>query len=160
MINSMKNERKRGREGKNGMIPGILLCCMAALLPAVMLYFPNMEEIPLTGMLPYFGIMAGIGVLAWAGMYLVFRRKGLAAVAAAVWLLVLLNVGRLVPVIRERWPLAGIRIFAPATCLMVRRFIRRGPPRVSPRSRRCPPRSCRPPGGQCGPPARLHPGHG
>ena len=119
MINSMKNERKRGREGKNGMIPGILLCCMAALLPAVMLYFPNMEEIPLTGMLPYFGIMAGIGVLAWAGMYLVFRRKGLAAVAAAVWLLVLLNVGRLVPVIRERWPLAGIRIFAPVTLVFL-----------------------------------------
>ena len=101
------------------MIPGILLCCMAALLPAVMLYFPNMEEIPLTGMLPYFGIMAGIGVLAWAGMYLVFRRKGLAAVAAAVWLLVLLNVGRLVPVIRERWPLAGIRIFAPVTLVFL-----------------------------------------
>ena len=40
------------------MALGIILCCLAALLPAAMLYFPNMTEIPFTGMLPFFGIMA------------------------------------------------------------------------------------------------------
>jgi len=75
------------------MVTGIILCCMAALLPALLLFFPNMGEILLGDMLPYFGIMLGIGILAWAGMYLVFRRKGLASVTAAVWLLVVPRVG-------------------------------------------------------------------
>ena len=101
------------------MVPGIVLCCLAALLPAVMLYFPNMGEIPLTGMLPYFGILAGLGVLAWAAMYLIFRKKGMAALTAAVWLLVLMNVGRLVPVIQERYPLVGFKVFAPVTLVFL-----------------------------------------
>ena len=50
------------------MTLGMILCCLAALLPAVMLYFPNIGEIPLPGMLPYFAILAGRGVLAWAVM--------------------------------------------------------------------------------------------
>ena len=101
------------------MVLGIVLCCMAALLPSLMLFFPNMEEITFAGMLPYFGIMLGIGILAWAGMYLVFRRKGLAAMAAAVWLLVLLNVGRLVPVIHEAYPLVGIKVIGPAVLVFL-----------------------------------------
>ena len=64
------------------MALGIILCCMAALLPSLMLYFPNMDEIPFTGMLPFFGIMIAVGLLAWGAMYLITRRKGLAAVAA------------------------------------------------------------------------------
>ena len=103
------------RREKNDMLMGILLCVLAALLPAVTLYFPNMGEIPLTGMLPYFAIMAGIGVLAWAFMYLIFRRKGLAALSAAVSLLVLLNVGRIVPGLQDRYPLIGIKVIAPVT---------------------------------------------
>ena len=101
------------------MLLGIVLSCLAALLPAAMLYFPNMEEIPFTGMLPYFAILAGLGVLAWAVMYLLFRRKGLAALAAAACLLVLLNAGRLVPVIHERFPLVGFRVLAPAAAVLL-----------------------------------------
>ena len=101
------------------MALGIILSCLAALLPAVMLYFPNMADIPLTGMLPYFAIMAGLGVLAWAFMYLVFRRKGLAALTAALWLLVLLNVGRLMPLIHEKYPLLGFKVLAPVTLVFL-----------------------------------------
>ncbi len=101
------------------MILGIILCCLAALLPAVMLYFPNTGEIPLSGMLPYFAILIVLGVLAWAVMYLVFRRKGMAALTAAVWLLVLMNVGRLVPVIQDRYPLVGFRVFLPVTLVFL-----------------------------------------
>ena len=101
------------------MALGILLCCMAALLPAVMLYFPNMAEIPFAGMLPYFAILAGLGILAWAGMYLITRRKGLAALSAAVWLGVLLNVGRLVPALHTVNPLIGIKIIAPVTLALL-----------------------------------------
>ena len=101
------------------MVPGILLCCMAAMMPSLMLYFPNVDELALTGMLRYFGLMAGIGVLAWAGMYLVFRRKGLAAMSAAAWLLVLLNAGRLVPVIQAKYPLVGFEVIAPVTLVFL-----------------------------------------
>ena len=101
------------------MIPGIVLCCLAALLPAVMLYFPNMGEIPFTGMLPYFAILAGLGVLAWAVMLLIFRKKGMAALTAAVWILVLMNVGRLVPVVQDRYPLVGFKVFAPVTLVFL-----------------------------------------
>ena len=101
------------------MVMGIILCCLAALLPAAMLYFPNMTEIPFTGMLPFFGIMAAAGVLAWAVMYLVFRRKGLAAVAAAVWLGVLLNVGRAVPFIHDYYPLIGLKVILPAALVFL-----------------------------------------
>ena len=101
------------------MIPGILLCCLAALLPAAMLYFPNMAEIPLVNILPYFGILAGLGVLAWAGMYLITRRKGLAALAAAMWLVVLLNVGRIVPNLQEINPLIGLKLIAPVTLVFL-----------------------------------------
>ena len=92
------------------MTLGMILCCLAALLPAVMLYFPNIGEIPLPGMLPYFVILAGLGVLAWAAAYLVFRRKGMAGLTAAVWLLVLLNAGRLAPYV----PALGYKGFAAA----------------------------------------------
>ena len=101
------------------MILGIVLCCMAALLPAVLLYFPNRAEIPLAGMLPYFAILFGIGLLAWAGMYLITRRKGLAAMAAALWLLVLLNVGRIVPPLHEVFPLLGAKVIVPVTLLLL-----------------------------------------
>ncbi len=101
------------------MVLGIALCCLAALLPSLMLFFPNMEEITFAGMLPYFGIMLGIGILVWAGMYLVFRRKGLAAMVAAVWLLVLLNAGRIVPVIHEVYPLVGIKVIGPVVLVFL-----------------------------------------
>ena len=97
------------------MALGLLVCCLAALLPAVMLYFPNMAEISFLQMLPYFGILAGLGVLAWAVVYLITRRKGLSAMAAMVWLLVLLNVGRLVPPLHTVFPLVGIKVIAPVT---------------------------------------------
>lgn len=96
------------------MATGIVLCCMAALLPPLLLYFPNMGELTLAGMLPFFGIMAGTGFLAWAVMYLVSRRKGFAAVAAAVWLLAVLNAGRLVPAIQAKYPLVGFGVIGPA----------------------------------------------
>lgn len=101
------------------MITGILLCCMSALLPALLLYFPNMDELPLTGMLPYFAILAALGVLAWAGMLLITRRKALAALSAAVWLLVLLNIGRVVPAIQDNYPLVGIKVIAPVVFLFL-----------------------------------------
>ena len=101
------------------MVLGIILCCMAALLPSLLLYFPNMKEIPFTEMLLFFGIMIVVGVLAWAFMLLVTRRKGLAAMAAAVWLLVLLNVGRIVPAIQEHYPLAGLKIILPAVLVIL-----------------------------------------
>ena len=101
------------------MVLGIALCCLAALLPSLMLFFPNMEEITFAGMLPYFGIMLGIGILVWAGMYLVFRRKGLAAMVAAVWLLVLLNAGRIVPAIHEVYPLVGIKVIGPVVLVFL-----------------------------------------
>ena len=101
------------------MIPGIILSCLAALLPAVMLYFPNTDEIPFTGMLPYFAILIGLGILAWAFMYLIFRRKAFAALTAAVWLLVLMNVGRLVPIVQDKYPLVGFKVFAPVTLVFL-----------------------------------------
>ena len=101
------------------MALGIILCCMAALLPSLLLYFPNMDEIPFTGMLPFFGIMLAVGVLAWAGMLLITRRKGLAAVAATLWLLVLLNVGRLVPYIHDYYPLIGLKVILPAVLVIL-----------------------------------------
>ena len=102
------------------MIPGIILCCMAAMLPAALLYFPNMAEIPFPDMLPYFAVMAGLGLLAWAVMYLITRRKGLAALSAALWLLVLLNVGRLTPVLEKPAPLlAGFKVLAPASLILL-----------------------------------------
>ena len=101
------------------MVLGLLVCCMAALLPAVMLYFPNMADIPFADMLPYFGIMIGLAVLAWAGMYLITRRKGLSAVAAAVWLLVLLNVGRLFPSLHAVFPRVGLKVIAPVTLVLL-----------------------------------------
>ena len=102
------------------MILGIVLCCLAALLPAALLYFPNMAEIPFPDMLPYFAVMAGLGVLAWAGMLLITRRKGLAALAAALWLLVLLNVGRLTPILEKPAPaLAGFKFLAPASLVIL-----------------------------------------
>ena len=100
------------------MVLGLLLCMTAAVLPAAMLYFPNLSEIAFSEMLPYFGAMCGIGALAWAGMYLVTRRKGLAAVAAAAWLLVLLNIGRAVPALQTVFPLAGLKIIAPAVLVL------------------------------------------
>ena len=101
------------------MVTGIILCCLTALLPALLLFFPNMGEILFGDMLPYFGIMLGIGILAWAVMYLVFRRKGMAAVTAAVWLLVLLNVGRLVPAIQKINPLIGIKVIGPVVLVFL-----------------------------------------
>ncbi len=97
------------------MLMGILLCVLAALLPAVMLYFPNLGEITFTEMLPYFGIMAGIGVLAWAVMYLIFRKKGLAALTAAACLLVFLNVGRIVTALKPVYPVIGYSVMLPCT---------------------------------------------
>ena len=96
------------------MIPGLILCCLTAMLPAVMLYFPNIDEITLAEMLPYFAILAGLGVLAWAVTYLVFRRKGLAALTAAVWLAVLLNAGRVVLALKPIYPLIGLTVMLPA----------------------------------------------
>ena len=101
------------------MVTGILLCCMAALLPSLMLYFPNMDEIPFTGMLPFFGIMIAVGLLAWGVMFLITRRKGLAAVAAAVCLLALLNVGRLVPYIHDYYPLIGLKVILPVVLVIL-----------------------------------------
>ena len=101
------------------MATGIALCCMAALLPALLLYFPNMEEIPFTGMLPYFAILIALGVLAWAGMLLITRRKNLAALSAAVCLLALLNVGRLVPALQDNWPLLGVKVIAPVLLIIL-----------------------------------------
>ncbi len=101
------------------MALGIILCCMAALLPSLMLYFPNMDEIPFTGMLPFFGIMIAVGLLAWGAMYLITRRKGLAAVAAAVCLLALLNVGRLVPYIHDYYPLIGLKVILPVVLVIL-----------------------------------------
>ena len=101
------------------MATGIGLCCMAALLPALLLYFPNMDEIPFTGMLPYFGILLGVGVLAWAFMLLVTRRKGLAALSAAVCLLAVLNVGRIVPALQDNWPLLGVKVIAPVLLVIL-----------------------------------------
>ena len=101
------------------MVLGLLVCWLAALLPAVMLYFPNTAEITFGQMLPYFGILTGIAVLAWAGMFLVTRRKGLAALAAALWLLVLLNIGRFVPALQSVFPSAGFRIVAPVTLVLL-----------------------------------------
>ncbi len=101
------------------MVLGIALCCIAALLPSLLLYFPNMDDIPLVNMLPYFGIMLGIGILAWAGMYLITRRKGLAAVAAALWLLVLLNVGRIVPALQDVVPWLGFKIIVPVVLVVL-----------------------------------------
>ncbi len=92
---------------------------MAALLPSLLLYFPNMDEISFAGMLPYFGIMLGIGILAWAGMYLVFRRKGLASVTAAVWLLVLLNAGRAAAELRDRYPALGNKVIGLAVFVLL-----------------------------------------
>ena len=97
------------------MLMGILLCVLAALLPAVMLYFPNLGEITFAEMLPYFGIMAGIGVLGWAVMYLVFRKKGLAALTAAACLLVFLNVGRIVTALKPVYPVIGYSVMLPCT---------------------------------------------
>ena len=101
------------------MAQGLLLCCLAALLPSIMLYFPNMAEISFISMLPYFGIMLGLGILAWLGMYLITRRKGLSAIAAAVWLLVLLNVGRFVPALQSVFPLIGLKVIAPVTLVFL-----------------------------------------
>ncbi len=101
------------------MVLGLLLCVMAALLPASLLYFPNISEIAFSEMLPYFGVMCGIGVLAWAGMYLITRRKGLTAVVAAAWLLVLLNIGRVVPALQAVFPLAGLKIIAPVALVIL-----------------------------------------
>ncbi len=101
------------------MATGIILCCLAALMPALLLFFPNMAEIPLVHMLPYFGVLFLMGIIAWAGMYLITRRKHLAALAAAIWLLVLLNIGRLVPVIHTVFPLAGLKIIAPVTLVIL-----------------------------------------
>ena len=108
------------------MATGIALCCMAALLPALLLYFPNMEEIPFTGMLPYFSIMIALGVLAWAGMLLITRRKNLAALSAAVCLLALLNVGRLVPALQDNWPLLGVKVIAPVLLVILAAVIPSG----------------------------------
>ncbi len=101
------------------MILGILLCCMAALLPALLLYFPNMGEIMFADMLLYFGIMLAVGLLAWAGMFLVTRRKGFAAVAATVWLLVLLNVGRIMPAVNKVYPLLGLKVLLPVVLVFL-----------------------------------------
>ena len=101
------------------MALGLLVCCLAALLPAIMLYFPNMKEITFWNMAPYFGVLVLLAGLAWAGMYLITRRKELSSVAAVLWLLVLLNVGRIVPVLHTVWPLAGIKVIAPVTFLVL-----------------------------------------
>ena len=101
------------------MILGIFLCCMTALLPSFILYFPNMEEISFLDMLPYFGIMTGIGMLVWTGMYLLTRRKGLSATASAICLLVLLNVGRIVPPLHSVFPLIGLKVIAPVTLIIL-----------------------------------------
>ena len=58
-----KPARKPSR--KRLFLPGLILCALAALLPALMLYLPNTAEIPFGGMLPYFGIMLLLGLLAW-----------------------------------------------------------------------------------------------
>ncbi len=100
------------------MISGLLLCCMAAMLPLIMLYFPNIAEISFRNMLPYFGVLFGIGLLAWAGMRLITRRKYLAA-SAAVWLLVFLNVGRIVPSLQTVFPLVGVKVIAPVTLIIL-----------------------------------------
>lgn len=101
------------------MISGLLLCCMVAALPSIILYFPNIAEISLQEMLPYFGVFIGIGILGWAGMLLITRRKGLAAAAAAVWLLVLLNAGRIVPTLQTVFPLIGLKVIAPLTLVVL-----------------------------------------
>ena len=101
------------------MVTGILLCCLAALIPALLLFFPNMAEIPLVHMLPYFGILILMGIIAWAGMYLITRRKSLAAFSAAIWLLVLLNIGRTVPAIHSVFPLVGLKVIAPVTLIIL-----------------------------------------
>ena len=101
------------------MVWGIVLCCLAALLPTLLLFFPNMEEITFAGILPYVGIMLGIGILAWAGMLLITRRKGLAAVAATVWLLVLMNVGRIVPGLQDIFPWMGIKVIVPVVLIFL-----------------------------------------
>lgn len=102
----------------SAMISGLLLCCMAAMLPLIMLYFPNIAEISFRNMLPYFGVLFGIGLLAWAGMRLITRRKYLAA-SAAVWLLVILNVGRIVPSLQTVFPLVGVKVIAPVTLIIL-----------------------------------------
>lgn len=101
-------------------LPGLLLCCLAALLPVLMLCLPNMAEISFRDMLPYIGFMLLIGLLAWAAMNLMIRRrKGFAALTAALWLLVLLNVGRLVPVIHTVNSQIGIRVIGPAVLVFL-----------------------------------------
>lgn len=101
------------------MATGIVLCCLAALVPALLLFFPNMAEIPLVHMLPYFGALILLGAIAWAGMYLITRRKSLAAVSAAVWLLILLNIGRIVPPLHTVFPLVGLKVIAPVTLVVL-----------------------------------------
>ncbi len=108
------NKPARKPSRKRLFLPGLILCALAALLPALMLYLPNTAEIPFGGMLPYFGIMLLLGLLAWGAMTLIVRkRKGFAALTAAVWLLVLLNAGRLVPVIHTVNPFIGIKVIGP-----------------------------------------------
>ena len=101
------------------MALGILLCCLAALLPILLLYIPNTAEMSFGHVLPYFGVLILLGVIAWAGMYLISRRKNFAAVAAAVWLLVLLNVGRIVPPLHTVFPLVGIKVIAPVVLVLL-----------------------------------------
>ena len=92
------------------MLFGIVLCCEAALLPSLLLYLNNAKEIPFAEMLPYFGIMLALGLLTWAVLHLITKRKALAAVLGALYLLALLNVGRLVPMIHAWNPQIGIKI--------------------------------------------------
>lgn len=102
------------------VVSGIILDVLTALVPPMMLYVPNITELSFSQMLPYFGIMAGLGLLAWAGMYLVTRRrKGLAAIAAALWLAVMLNIGRAIPALHTVFPLAGLKIVLPVTLLIL-----------------------------------------
>lgn len=101
------------------MTIGIILSCLAALLPSVTLYLPNMAEIPFLSMAPYFGIMIMLGIFMYLGHYAVFRRKALAAVSATVWLLFLLNIGRIAPAVTARVPWFSFRVIAPAALLIL-----------------------------------------
>lgn len=79
------------------MVLGPLLSVLAALLPALLLYFGNLADIPFSSVLPVFGALAGIGLLVWLILRLATRRRWLAAAVSALSLLVLLNAGRLIP---------------------------------------------------------------
>ena len=100
------------------MVMSILLSCMAALLPSLLLFFENMQELPITYMLPYFAAMIGLGIILWLIVYLITRKKALSGLIAAASLLLLLNVGRVVPALQSAFPLLGLKVILPV-CLII-----------------------------------------